>query len=317
MCSTGFIPSGVAKIGINFQCGMHGCFAKKKWTLDAIIDGADCDSKVLVIKTHSKMNVHTHPQRILSEHYHKPTLPYDPFKPHLVYKDKRWSQDVSNVGKRVDFSKLPKDIVDNIPNHLLRLPDCNLSSREKDMQDAASTGSRTDVPKGKGMLLGGVGARLVESQLSSSVVSMPTFGQSRAIRERSLAPNSAVENAARPWRNDGDETILEELQSLMKFCNKEYKVLLTEEMQALYKALDMKCHFIQKAGFLDNTGHTYVLLVDMASLMQFLRDGSGVLLSVRKQETRHFAFLFIQLMLISLTSSSTGFNNDGNEYSFC
>ena len=51
-------------------------------------------------------------------------------------------------------------------------------------------------------------------------------------------------------------------------------------MQDLYKSLDMNVHFIQEAGYLTDSKHTFVVLLDMCSLVQYIKNGNGVLISV-------------------------------------
>ena len=36
-----FSETGKAKLSFNFRCGMTGCKASKKWTLDDIVSGAE------------------------------------------------------------------------------------------------------------------------------------------------------------------------------------------------------------------------------------------------------------------------------------
>ena len=120
----------------------------------------------------------------------------------------------------------------------------------------------------------------------------PSYGQERGIRERSIAANSAVENASRPWQRDGDESVLDSVTSLMKYCTSQYKSLLSKEMQALYKSLDTYVHFIQEAGYLTDSKHTFVVLLDMCSLVQYIKNGNGVLLSVRNLFSTHITWLF-------------------------
>lgn len=111
---------------------MHGCTATKKWTLDLITVG-DKGENILNISSILKVKTHTHAQGSLSNHYHKPKMPYDPFKPHLVYRGGTWINDIANVNKRIDFSKIP-DIAKTISHSMFGLPSPLLSSeRESEM----------------------------------------------------------------------------------------------------------------------------------------------------------------------------------------
>lgn len=136
----------------------------------------------------------------------------------------------------------------------------------------------------------------------------PSYGQERGIRERSIASNSAVEHASRPWLRDGDETVLDSVTSLMKYCTLQYKSLLSEEMQALYKSLDMNVHFIQEAGYLPDSKHTYVVLLDICSVVQYIKNGNGVLLSVRLKKQQHSYNSLIYYFIKTLSNFMNGCN---------
>jgi hypothetical protein len=162
------------------------------------------------------------------------------------------------------------------------LPSPVLSSeREIEMDRQQSTAHSIAVPKGAGKPLQGFGSCLLAGQMQRPGGQLISVRQERGIRERSIAANFAVATASRPWHRDGDESVLDSVTSLMKYCTSQYKSLLSTDMQNLYKSLDMNVHFIQEAGYLKDSKHTFVVLLDMCSLVQYIKNGYGVLISVR------------------------------------
>jgi len=129
---------------------MQGCAATKKWTLDSITVGEKGENN-LNISSIVKVKTHTHAQGSLSDHYHKPKMPYDPYKPDLVYKGTKWINDSANVNKRIDFNKIP-DIAKKISHSMFGLPSPVLSSeKEIEMERLQSTAHSVAVPKGTGL----------------------------------------------------------------------------------------------------------------------------------------------------------------------
>jgi hypothetical protein len=282
----GQLPTGRAKIGLNFHCGKAGCIAKKKLILDNIEcteDEVSSEKKVLVLTCKTTRKGHSHASKN-DLNYSKPSLTYDPYKPQLVYnsRTRTWDANTKENQKLViDFGTVPEDIIKNIPRHLLKLPDfVESSSRDDAMRNATTTVSSLSVPKGKGRLLHDHGNRLLSSyKPDSTSCSMVSYQQSRVIRERALADNKVVEAASKEWILDGDVSTYDYVVSLQKYCNNKYKDTLSPEMMDIHRLLSLKPHFLQEVGELEG-GYTYAVLLDMASVIMFLRDGNGVLLSV-------------------------------------
>ena len=88
-------------------------------------------------------------------------------------------------------------------------------------------------------------------------------------------------------------------------------------MQALYKSLDMNVHFIQEAGYLTDSKHTFVVLLDMCSLVQYIKNGNGVLLSVRPLHPLHLCSISPNCLYRSemVRYFIIGLYNDWVEYS--
>lgn len=281
----GQLPTGKAKIGLNFICGKAGCNAKKKLILDDIESTKDetSERKVLLLTCLAAKKGHVHASKNdLS--YNKPSLPYDPYKPHLVYKarTRTWVKNTKE-NDLIDFNKVPEEIINNIPRHLLKLPDVvESSSRDDAIRNATTTASSLSVPKGQGKLLQDHGKRLLASRKpDSQVTSMVSYQQSRVIRERAVATNKAVEAASKEWIREGDDNTYDYVFSLLKYCNTAYKDTISPELKDVHRLLELNPHFLQEVGVLDD-GYTYAVLLDMASVIMYLRDGFGVLLSVAR-----------------------------------
>ena len=232
------------------------------------------------------MSTHQH-QYSASSIYNKPRIDYDPFKVHLLKSagSSSWVNDSANVHRRFDFSNLPKEVLKRIPNHMLKIPDAKLmDARAVGMHNAQSTASLMNTSqKGNGRgLMDQVSDLLLKQQdhPGSQVRHTQSTSQKHYIRKFALAGNEDVIAASQPWLREGDESVLHSLQSLMIFSTNQYKHLFSNEVLILFKSMGMQCHFLQEVGFLEESGHTYALLMDMASLLQALRHGE-VLTSVR------------------------------------